>query len=114
MRPLTEQQIPLDTNTDFLRHHARGMLRSAHSDQPSKALPIVHRVNTARAFSMPRLTELAPNYNSSICFARCQQNLAMRVGMPASAISIVARARFWIASGSTSARSATQAFMMPA
>jgi hypothetical protein len=53
MRPQTQQQIPLDTNTDFLRRHARGMLRSAHSDQP-----IVRRVHTARAFSMPRLTEL--------------------------------------------------------
>ena len=58
MRPQTQQQIPLDTNTDFLRRHARGMLRSAHSDQHSKALPIVRRVHAARAFPMPRLTEL--------------------------------------------------------
>ena len=110
MRPQTQQQIPLDTNTDFLRRHARGMLRSAHSDQPSKALSIVRRVHTARAFSMPRLTELyhaRANYNSSICFARWQRNSAMRVGMPASATSIVARARFWIGSGSTLARLAT-------
>ena len=47
-----------DTNTDFLRRHARGMLRSAHSDQPSKALPIVRRVHSAAAVTGSRVTAL--------------------------------------------------------
>lgn len=48
----------LDTNTDFLRRYARGMLRSAHSQQPSSALPIVRRVHAARAVVGHRLTAL--------------------------------------------------------
>jgi len=47
-----------DTNTDFLRRYARGMLRSAHSDQPSKALPIVRRVHAARNAADARVTQL--------------------------------------------------------
>jgi len=45
------------THTDFLRRHARGMLRCVHSDQPSKALPIVRRVHAAAAAG-PRVIEL--------------------------------------------------------
>lgn len=47
-----------DTNTDFLRRYARGMLRSAQSDQPSKALPIARRVHCAGVLTGIRITEL--------------------------------------------------------
>jgi len=49
---------PPDTNTDFLRRYARGALRSAHSDQPSKALPIVRRVHSAGTVTGQRVAEL--------------------------------------------------------
>jgi hypothetical protein len=52
------RNTPPDTNTDFLRRYARGMLRSAHSDQPSKALPIVRRVHAAGKTADVRVTQL--------------------------------------------------------
>ena len=52
------RHTPPDTNTDFLRRHARGMLRSVQSDQPSKALPIVRRVHAAGTVTGSRVTEL--------------------------------------------------------
>jgi hypothetical protein len=52
------RNTPPDTNTDFLRRYARGMLRSAHSDQPSKALPIVRRVHAAGTTADVRVTQL--------------------------------------------------------
>lgn len=45
-------------NADFLRRHARHMLRDAHSDKPGKALPIVRRVHAAGISPEPRLTHL--------------------------------------------------------
>jgi len=58
MRPLPPRSTTTDNNTDFLRRHARKMLRSAHADQPSTALPIIRRVHAARAAPAGRLTEL--------------------------------------------------------
>lgn len=58
MRPQSPRLTAVDTNTDFLRRYARGMLRSAHAEQPSKALPIVRRVHAAHVLPVPRLTEL--------------------------------------------------------
>lgn len=60
-----------DTHTDFLRRYARGMLRCVHSDQPSKALPIVRRVHAAAATGS-RVTELyhaRTTCSSSTCSA---------------------------------------------
>lgn len=54
---LNRNALP-DTNTDFLRRYARGMLRSVHSDQPSKALPIVRRVHAAGKTPDERVTQL--------------------------------------------------------
>lgn len=58
MHPHPRRTASLDTNTDFLRRYARGMLRSAHSNQPSKALPIVRRVHATGAVTGARVTEL--------------------------------------------------------
>lgn len=58
MHPHSRRTAVLDTNTDFLRRYARSMLRSAHSDQPSRALPIVRRVFSAGAMISSRVTEL--------------------------------------------------------
>ena len=58
MRPHPHRYTLLDTNTDFLRRYARRMLRSAHSDQPSKALPIVRRVHATGVLTGLRVTEL--------------------------------------------------------
>lgn len=58
MRLHSPRNTQLETNTDFLRRHARGMLRSAHSEQPSRALPVVRRVHAARALTNERLSEL--------------------------------------------------------
>jgi hypothetical protein len=58
MRLHPSRNTTLDSNTDFLRRYARGMLRGAHSEQPSKALPIVRRVHAANAAASTRVAEL--------------------------------------------------------
>jgi len=58
MRPSPRRPSTPESNTDFLRRHARGMLRSAHSDQPSKALPIARRVHAGGVMPGLRVTEL--------------------------------------------------------
>jgi len=58
MQPHPRRTPIPDTNTDFLRRYARGMLRSAHSEQPSRALPIVRRVHAAEAVAGSRITQL--------------------------------------------------------
>ncbi len=45
------------SNTDFLRRHARRMLRDAHSDHPSKALPVLRRMQAVGVASTERLSE---------------------------------------------------------
>lgn len=58
MRLHSHRTTTPNTNTDFLRRYARRLLRSAHSPQPSIALPILRRVHNAQAAASTRLTEL--------------------------------------------------------
>lgn len=46
------------SKADFLRRLARRMLRDAHSDQPSAALPVVRRVHAAGILPQARLSGL--------------------------------------------------------
>ena len=45
-------------NSEFLRRHARRLLRDARSDEPSRTLPVLRRIVAARVTPEIRLTEL--------------------------------------------------------
>ena len=57
MRFNFSQNIPAAPNTEFLRRYAKRLLRAVHSDQPSKALPIV-RVHALGILPQRRMAEL--------------------------------------------------------
>jgi hypothetical protein len=46
------------TNTEFLRRHARRLLRLAHADNTSSAMPVVRRLLGAGVTRAGTLTEL--------------------------------------------------------
>jgi len=46
------------SNAEFLRRYARLLLREARSDQPSRSLPVIRRVQAAGAIPAGRLSEL--------------------------------------------------------
>jgi len=46
------------SNSDFLRHYARRLLRNARGEQPSRALPVLRRVLAAQVTPAQKLTEL--------------------------------------------------------
>jgi hypothetical protein len=58
MRFNSRKNISTTSNTDFLRRYARRLLRDAHSNHLSKALPVIRRVQAARVLPIPRLTDL--------------------------------------------------------
>jgi len=49
---------PTGSNSEFLRHHARRLLRNIRGDHPSRVLPILRRVLIARVVPQQKLTEL--------------------------------------------------------
>ncbi|HMC44072.1 MAG TPA: hypothetical protein VKJ77_01970, partial [Caballeronia sp.] len=46
------------TNTEFLRRHARRLLRRAHADNTSTAMPVVRRLLAANVTRAGTLAEL--------------------------------------------------------
>lgn len=46
------------SNSDFLRRHARRLLRHARADEPSKALPVLRRIIAMHVMPELRVTDL--------------------------------------------------------
>jgi hypothetical protein len=58
MRFKSQQKTSSTSNADFLRRHARNLLRDVRSDHPSKSLPIIRRVHSAGIAPTRRLPDL--------------------------------------------------------
>ena len=70
-----------ESNTDFLRRHARRMLRDVRSDHPGKALPVLRRMQAAGIAPAARLSE-AYRSRASLQLKHMLRMLAAELGYP--------------------------------
>ncbi|MGO4156351.1 hypothetical protein [Cupriavidus sp. YAF13] len=69
-------------NSDFLRRHARRLLRQLHAEQAMQALPVIRRIHRAQVRTQVRTESVAELYRlrHTLQLKHCLQLLAAELG----------------------------------